>query len=209
MLHAVHRYPDARRFFGINCGFLGFLMNDMAGEPDDVVAEVIAHIAADRLLEQDFPCLQVTGAGEEGFALNDVYLERQTGQTCHLRLVVNGIEIVSRMVCDGIIAATPLGSTAYSLSAGGPACHPLVNAIQVTAICPHTPRLAPLLLPPDARIEVEVLDAERRPARVVTDGVELGPAQRLSIRYAQRTARLCFLPGHDFTTTLVRKILHP
>ena len=94
-----------------------------------------------------------------------MYVERQVGQTCHLRVTVDDVEVVGRMVCDGIVAATALGSTAYSFSAGGPAAHRCVRAIQLTAICPHTPRLAPLMLPPASRVRVEVLDRGASAAR--------------------------------------------
>jgi len=144
----------------------------------------------------------------EALALNDVYVERQ-GQTCHLRVTVNDVEVVRKMVADGIVAATPLGSTAYSFSAGGPAAHPLVHAIHLTAICPHIPRLAPLVLPPSARIRIEVLDADERPARAVADGVPREDVRRVDIVSSGDSVRLAYKHGHDFTATMIRKILHP
>ncbi len=96
----------------------------------------------------DFPRLEVTiengaAAPPPDFAVNDVYAERMTGKTANLRLTINGVRIVERMVTDGFVVATALGSTAYSFSAGGPACHPLVRAIHVDTDLPaHAP--APL-----------------------------------------------------------------
>ena len=104
---------------------------------------------------------------------------------------------------------TPLGSTAYSFSAGGPAAHPLVAAIHLTAICPHIPRLAPLLLPPSATIRVEVLDPVERPARAVADGVPFEDVHTVEIASSGDSVRLAYRDGHDFTLTMIRKILHP
>lgn len=212
MLHSIHNQDAQGDFFGINCGNLGFLMNDMEGEPQEVVLSLVESLRSGRLRRQAFPCLHLDAEGPEGriedFAVNDVYVARETGQTVHLRVVVDGVEVVSRLICDGLIAATPLGSTAYSFSAGGPAAHPLVQALQLTAICPHSPRLSPMVLPPQTRVEVEVQSSERRPARVSVDGQDRGRVQRLTVSPSPRNVHLCFTERHDFTGTLVRKILH-
>ncbi len=213
MLRAIHAHGPLHSYLGINCGYLGFLMNDMAGEPDAVARAVAGVLEAEGYVSHGFPRLQVRaispdGDDFEGAAVNDVYVERQTGQTCHLRVTVDGVEAVKRMVCDGLIAATPLGSTAYSFSAGGPAAHPLVRATQLTAICPHTPRLAPLVLPHTSPIHIEVLDWEHRPARCVIDGEPLGNVEQVDVRGSDVSVRLCFLAGHDFTRTMFEKIVH-
>jgi NAD+ kinase len=140
-------------------------------------------------------------------AVNDIYLERMSGQTAHLRLHVDGVQLVERLVCDGIIASTALGSTAYHYSASGHACHPRVPAIHLTPICPHAPRMAPITLPETSVIEVQVLDSDKRPVRVVSDGVDHGPVRRVEIKTDPQGVNLAFLEGHDFTATLVRKIL--
>jgi NAD+ kinase len=212
MLRAIHDHGGEWRYFGVNCGYLGFLMNDMAGEPADVARQLVDLFAAERWFTTSFPRLRaratmVDGTTLDALATNDVYVERMSGQTCHLRVVVDGVEAVSRLVCDGIIAASPLGSTAYSFSAGGPACHPLLRGIQLTAICPHAPRLAPLILPDTAVVHVEILDPERRPARAAVDGVQHGPVASVEVRASGEHVRLGFATGHDFTATLIRKIL--
>ena len=212
MLRAIHHHGPQHSYLGINCGYLGFLMNDMVGEPDHVARVVASILEAEGYVAHGFPRLQVraiTPDGDEieGAAVNDVYVERQSGQTCHLRVTVDGVEAVGRMVCDGLIAATPLGSTAYSFSAGGPAAHPLVRATQLTAICPHTPRLAPLVLPHTSPIHIEVLEPKLRPARCVIDGEPLGNVEQVDVRGSDLMVRLCFLDGHDFTRTMFEKIV--
>ena len=212
MLHCIHQHRAQGDFFGINCGNLGFLMNDLEGESDAVVAAVVASVQSGQLRRHSFPCLQLHAQGPGGdildFAVNDVYVARETGQTVHLRVTVDGVVVVSRLICDGLIAATPLGSTAYSFSAGGPAAHPLVQALQLTAICPHSPRLSPMVLPPNTVVEVEVEAPERRPALVSVDGEDRGRVHRLTVSPAPHRVQLCFTQSHDFTGTLVRKILH-
>ena len=216
MLAAIHERGRDRRYLGINCGNLGFLMNDAAGEPAEVAREVLARVVDAQLQERAFLCLRVRWEPPEGaeipvdpsdFAINDVCLTRASGQTCHLRVEVDGVEVVSRLICDGLIAATPLGSTAYSFSAGGPAAHPSLEALHLTAICPHLPRLPPMVLPPRTRITVEARYPDHRPAHLSVDGVDRGPARWMEVSVDPARLRLCHLPGHDLTATLVRKIV--
>ncbi len=212
MLRAIQKHGPEPVYLGVNCGHLGFLMNDFTGDTAQVAAAVTALVQEQRWVAHTFPRLRMTAESAHGqfeaAALNDVYVERQ-GQTCHLRVTVDGVEVVRHMVADGIVAATPLGSTAYSFSAGGPAAHPLVRAIHLTAICPHIPRLAPILLPPTSVIRVEVLDPATRPARAVADGVPFEDVRTVEITSSGDAVRLAYREGHDFTATMIRKILHP
>ena len=212
MLRAIDRHGPGLRYLGVNCGRLGFLMNDVEGPADAVAAHIVDAVRAGAVHTHAFPRLSMEahdtdGVRHDGHALNDVYVERMLGQTCHLRVVVDGVEVVRHMVCDGIIAATALGSTAYTFSAGGPAAHPRLRAMALTAICPHTPRLHPLVLPLESVVEVEVADPARRPARAVADGKPVPNVQRVVIRGDARAVGLCFLAGHDFTATMIRKVL--
>ena len=214
MLRAVHRHGGRYAYLGVNRGNLGFLMNDVAGTPAEVAIAVTEALRSEGYTRTAFPRLRVRArlVSEEiveDLAVNDTYLERMSGQTCHLRVTVDGVVAVERMVADGIVVATPIGSTAYSFSAGGPAAHPLARAMVMTAICPHTPRLAPVVLPAGSRVRIEVLDAEHRPARVVVDGGQHGPVAEVEVRGGGDEVTLCFLAGHDFTATMIRKILHP
>jgi len=212
MLGAIHEHGATPAYLGVNCGLIGFLMNDMPGEPATAAASVARALRDGAWSAFSFPRLRMTahcrdGSTHTSLAVNDVYVERQTGQICHLRVTVDGREVVGRMSCDGLIMATPLGSTAYSLAAGGPAAHPLLEAIQMTAICPHAPRLAPITLPRSAVIRVEVLDPEHRPARAVADSRAVPDVVAVEVTLAGDPVRLAFLTGHDFTATLIRKIL--
>lgn len=209
LLRTVEQHGFDRAWLGLNAGHLGFLLND-ATDPE-VVAELLA---LSRWAVYDFPLVEAQITLEDGServerAINDVYLERMTGQTARLRLVIDGHEVVEQLVADGLIFATALGSTAYAFSAGGQPFHPLLKVLQVTPICPHRPRLPSVALPHEAVAEVEVLDEGWRPVRAVADGRALDHVQRVRIRIADKAVRLAYLEHHDFTGQMLRKIVHP
>lgn len=208
LLHTVARLGTAPTYLGLNAGTLGFLLNDVDGREDEVLELLAAQawsVRAYPLLEARVTCMD--GATHDLVAMNDIYLERSTGQTTRLTVRIYGQVVVDPLVADGIIFATALGSTAYTLSAGGLACHPTLHVLCVTPICPHAPRLPPLVLPPDARAEVEVGVPDRRPVRAVADGRAIEDITHVSLGYGTQQVRLALLDGHDFTQAMVRKIL--
>lgn len=214
MLRTIRDLGDRWTFLGLNCGRVGFLMNDV-----DEPAQVRERIVQGRYQIHALPRLALRArvappegadaAGQEvsSLAVNDVFVERMTAQSCHLRVSIDGKVVVERLVCDGLVVATALGSTAYSLSAGGPACHALLPTLHVTPICAFTPRLVPMVLPLSSRVDVEPVDAEWRPVRAVADGVGFPHVTALRIEDSGTEVRLAYLEGHDFTATLVRKVL--
>jgi NAD+ kinase len=194
-------------YLGLNAGMLGFLLND-ADDLDAVAEQLerrdwVAHAFPRLALEAEGP----DGQRYEAHAINDLYVERSTGQTAHLRVSVDGSMVVDRLICDGLIVATALGSTAYNYSVGGVPCHPTSGVLQIAPISPHAPRLSPLVLPLRARIAVEALSVGRRPVRVVADGQDLGPVERVRVAAGASQVRLAFLGGHNFTETLISKVL--
>ena len=208
MLQSIREVGTNHVFLGINAGRVGFLLND----PEDFEAMVDA-LESHAWTVHTFPRLRMLahtsdgGIPTEALAVNDVYLERMSGQTAHLQIEIDNVRVVDRLVCDGIIASTALGSTAYHFSASGHACHPGVRAIHLTPICTHSPRLAPITLPAEAKIAIECMGAEKRPVRAVADGVGHPNVSRIEIERATVDVRLAFLDGHNFTATLVEKIL--
>lgn len=207
MLHAVRQHGTGRTYLGLNAGHVGFLLNDI-----DDIGRVATLLAEGRYDPWSYPLLAArmttqTGEVVDELAINDVYMERMTGQTARLALAINGEPIVETLVADGIIFATALGSTAYTYSAGGPAAHPALRTLFVTPICAHRPRLAPLALPADARATVDVHAVETRPVRAVADGRETDHVVKVEVGFSDETVELAYLEGHDFTRTLVRKLL--
>lgn len=207
LLRVIAEEGTAYTYMGINTGTLGFMLNDVedfSKSMDQIRSGSWKAFSVPRLAME---ATNNSGGSFSALALNDVTLQRMSGQTTHLRVWVDGVRAVDRMVCDGLIVSTALGSTAYSFSAGGPACHPNLRLMQLTAICPHMPRLPPITLPLDSVVEVEVLDSEKRPARVATDGIDHPEAVRLRVVHAQADVRLAFLDQHDATATLIRKVI--
>ncbi|MBN1337019.1 MAG: NAD(+)/NADH kinase [Deltaproteobacteria bacterium] len=213
MLRTLRDLDPRLVFLGLNCGRVGFLMNDVTTVEDVAVrltgglwdVHTLPRLRLSALL------LEEDAQGEprrvQATALNDVYVERTTSQTCHLRLWIDGIAVVERLVCDGIVVATALGSTAYSMSAGGPACHAGVPSLHVTPICAFSPRLPPMSLPLSTRVRIEPLHPRRRRVRAVADGLGTPPVVDIEVEDAASDARIAFFTGHDFTATLFRKVL--
>lgn len=210
MLHTVAQHGLDKTYLGLNAGRIGFLMNDV----DDWEGTL------DRLRRRAweawaFPVLHATLTLEDGtvrevHAINDVALERSTGQTAHLGLTLDVRQVVDRLVADGIVFCTALGSTAYNFSAGGPACHPTLPMLGVTAVAPHHPRLAPIVLHATATGRVQVHDAHRRPVRAVADGVTIADnVSTVVVRIGPKKVRFAWLEGNDFTARMITKILRP
>jgi NAD+ kinase len=209
LLHVVHSRGIHDTYLGLNAGHLGFLLNDVDNW------DAIAHRIENRKWKAwEFPLVHATIQCQDGRivterAVNDIYLERMSGQTARLELIVDKEQAVETLVCDGVVFATALGSTAYTYSAGGPVCHPTLDVLAVTPICPHKPRLAPFALPSSAKVEVNVQRGEYRPVRAVADGRDTDHVQSVQLALSQEKVRLAYFLNHDFTSLMVRKILHP
>lgn len=207
MLHTVHAHGFDRLYLGLNAGTLGFLLNDASDL--DVVVSVLER---DAWTEHRFPLLEAhvrTGSAQptRAYAMNDVYLERSTGQTSRISLAIDGHPVVEQLSADGLILATALGSTAYSFSAGGSPCVPSLPVMCVTPICPHKPRLSPFVLPYGSRASIEVFSPERRPVRVVIDGRDFEDVRSMKVGPTEHQVRMAYLEGHDFTGEMVAKLL--
>ncbi len=146
---------------------------------------------------------------DAGLALNEIVVANgPLSRVLHLRTSVDG-KYVTTYAADGIIIATPTGSTAYSLSAGGPLVHPRLQALLVTPICPHTLTSRALLVPPDAEVTVIVERDPQDMVRVTIDG-QLGfPLQsqdEIHVRRAPHQARFLSVGGADFYDKLQSKL---
>ncbi len=208
MLHAIARHGFEHTYLGINAGHLGFLLNDIEGDWE----RICTALRERTWTAHQFPTVQAKvwcadGSQTDLTAVNDVYLERCTGQTARLALSINEHRVVEALTADGIIFSTALGSTAYTFSAGGPACHPTLQMLSVTPICPHRPRLSPFALPRDATARVDVIHPKKRPIRAVADGSPVENVIAVEVGLGDTEVTLAYLPGHDFTAQMIRKIL--
>ena len=157
------------------------------------------------LLEADLVC--VNGETRREQAINDVGLFRAGGHACKLRIAVDDQVVVECMSGDGLLVATALGSTGYSFSAGGTPHHPEVPTLLMTPICPHRPKLSPVALPMHSVVQVEVLNADRRPVNAMADGRSVADVSSMKVGYGDDAVKLAYLEGHDYTRNLVEKIL--
>ena len=212
MLRAVRLVGDADvPVLGVNYGKLGYLAEV---EADNAIAALQRVQAGEYAIEERMR-LSVSlhcGGGKStatmnlGGVLNEVVLEKlQSGHTVQLSVSVNG-KFFTNYVADGIILATPTGSTAYSMSARGPIVAPSHEAIILTPVSPHMIFDRPLILPPDAKISIEVL--EGRPAETATDGKKqpsLAPGDSLLCQKSPHPARLVTFAERDFLAVLKEK----
>jgi NAD+ kinase len=172
MLEALHRTLASRRpIYGMNRGSVGFLMNDYdeSGLLERIAAaeQAVIHPLAMRALD-------AAGAVHEAIAINDVYLLRQTYQSAKLRILIDGKVRMAELLCDGILVATPAGSTAYNLSAHGPIIPLSGEVLALTPISAFRPRRwRGALLSHNDKVTFEVLEAEKRPVSAVADNVEV------------------------------------
>ncbi len=199
---------------GINLGSLGFLTSVSAAGIEDGLRQVLGGrcaIEERRTLEAEVR--SPNGEVRDSYrVLNDVVVH-STGaaQVLLLDLLVgpqDDLDEIGSFVGDGVILATPTGSTAYSLSAGGPIVVPEMNCFLVTPILPHTLAVRPLVVPGNEEITVTALD-RREPLFLTADGQEGGPVghlDRVVVRMGTVRVRLVRLPGHSFFATLRQKL---
>jgi len=172
MLQTLHKQRDSGiPIYGMNRGSVGFLMNEYATED---LKERIA--AAERVVIHplSMETVGVDGKKESARAFNEVSLLRQSYQAAKLKIAIDGKVRLEELISDGILVATPAGSTAYNLSAHGPILPlnaPLLALTPLSAFRPRRWRGA--LLPEHARIEIDVLEADKRPVSAVADHFEV------------------------------------
>ncbi|NHZ70605.1 MAG: NAD(+) kinase [Proteobacteria bacterium] len=180
---------------GVNVGRVGYLAEFEEGEIDDLASA----IASDTFAVEPHNTLAVEAGGHTGFAINDVVLEKVVSQRIiEVAVRVNGRDLASYRT-DGMIVATPLGSTAYSLSAGGPVVDPSLDALILTPVAPHSLLTRPIVLAPDAVVTLSVQVS--RPARINIDGRELcivQPGAEVRILRGPATAGFLSLGRHPF-----------
>ena len=197
VLHTLGLLGDAAvPVAALNAGTLGF----MSCAPADQLETLLECLTAGRYRIEERIMLSAAVQGNPSYhALNDVVVARgASGRIITLDLTVNGNPVTSYK-CDGLIVSTPTGSTAYSLSAGGPILMPETRAIVVSVICPHTLSSRPLVLPDSAVIEVTVRKTTH-PLLLSIDGRDestLPPGEKITIARSPRIARIVQLHHHN------------
>ena len=210
ILHLVGQLGDnIKPVFGINIGALGFLTCSNSS----AYAEAVECIAAGKMVFSERTLLDVAvkNPGSENSrmtGLNDVVLSRgEVSRLIRLQTSVNG-EVLTEFNADGLIIATPTGSTAYSLSAGGPILAPESGAFVITPICPHVLTNRSIIVDEDAVIEIEVTEREY-PVFLTVDGREplrIETGTRVEIKKSGRVLPLASLPGVSFFGVVRQKL---
>jgi NAD+ kinase len=181
MLETLHRFLSKRvPIFGMHRGSVGFLMNPY--RPDGLVERVAA--AQPVVLHP----LEMNAAGEQGarhraLAFNEVSLLRESRQAAKLRVSVDGVVRIDELMADGILLATPVGSTAYNLSAHGPIIPLGAGVLALTPISAFRPRRwRGALLPHQARVRIDALETDKRPVSAVADFTEVRDVVTVDVR---------------------------
>ncbi|MCW6507619.1 NAD kinase [Hyphomicrobiales bacterium BP6-180914] len=205
MLQALHKAMELRKpIYGMNRGTVGFLMNEYA--VDDLIGRIAAakpSIVHPLVMSAE----TVDGSIVTARAINEVALWRQSYQAAKMRVSVDGKERLDELVADGMMIATPAGSTAYNLSANGPILPldaPLMALTPISAFRPRRWRGA--LLPDRAKVTIDVLEAEKRPVASTADQVEVKNVIRMTV-WMDHQMGLVLLhdPGHSLDERILRE----
>ncbi|MCH8158971.1 MAG: NAD(+)/NADH kinase [Proteobacteria bacterium] len=211
MLYASSRARDANApILGINRGRLGFLADVTPAEMIDSVDHVLrGDYTTDSRLMLEARLLASSGEEITAVALNDVVLQRsETGRMVDFETRISG-RYVNTHSGDGLIVATPTGSTAYALSCGGPIIEPQLDAIVVVPVCPHTLTDRPIVISANQSIEVRLIERDDTKAEITVDGLSMGsirPDDKLLICAANDRVTLVHPPGYDFYEILRSKL---
>ena len=198
LLQTVHRYlNDGIPIFGMNRGSVGFLLNEYS---ETSLIERI--LKSESTLISPLRMNALTRAGEHRTALafNEVSLLRQTHQGAKLRILIDGKVRLEELMCDGIMVATPAGSTAYNLSAHGPIIPLTAKALALTPISAFRPRRwRGAILPHTARVRIEALEVEKRPIGAAADSFDVRDVVSVDIAEAEDLkATLLFDAGNGY-----------
>ncbi len=195
---------------GVNIGTLGFL-TACTDEDVDLLSEAVANQSMG-IVERSMLSVQMMeegGAEHEFLALNEVVLMRgETGRLVSLEARVDG-EILNHYRADGLIVATPTGSTAYSLAAGGPLMGPDAGVFVLTPICPHSMSNRSLVVGENSVVELSPCGRNEEPILFTVDGRDILRIEKQSVVKVschEKSLRLVRLPGHSFYETLRQKL---
>ena len=205
MLQTLHRFMEAPKpIYGMNLGTVGFLMNEFSDQDLLQRLEAARPSIIHPLIMRAY---DTKGAMTTARAINEVSLLRQTSQAAKLKISVDGAVRLSELIADGVLVATPAGSTAYNLSANGPIVPlgaPLMALTPISAFRPRRWRGA--LLPDRARVTIEVLEADKRPVAATADHFEIRRVRQVEIE-TEHAKSLILLhdPGHSLDERILRE----
>lgn len=203
MLETLHRFMNTGiPIYGMHRGSVGFLMNDYdeAGLLERLTGAEMTRVHPLAMTARD-----ADGRTHERLAINEVSLFRATHQAAKLRISIDGKVRLQELVSDGVLVATPAGSTAYNLSLQGPIIPIEAPLLALTPISPFRPRRwRGALLSNQARVEIEVLEPEKRPVNASADNDEIRRVVHVGIKESRAHELLMlFDPGHSLDERII------
>lgn len=214
MLHTLHRlHPYNKPFYGINCGSLGLLMND---SPEDLPPEELLKTILEDTREVASSPLkaifkhQNSDKAQTALAFNEVSLLRSEGTAVHLQISINGEVRCQKLVADGALVATSLGSSAYNHACGGPIFPLESDIVALTAINPFSPAtFRSALLKGDVQVVIKPLEPQIRPVNLFCDFIKHEDVSEVTIERAKNVvARILFNNSEDLASKIYRAQFH-
>ena len=196
MLQTLHKSMDRKLpVYGMNCGSVGFLMNDFH---DGDLLERLEKARPKDIFALSMLATDIEGVEHRALALNEVSLFRSTFQAAKIEIIVDGETRLEELICDGVLLSTPAGSTAYNLSVQGPILPIDSPLLALTPISPFRPRRwRGAILHNNARVTFRSLEADKRPISAVADNVEFKNIVEVEVHECRsKKVTLLFDPGH-------------
>lgn len=217
LLYATKTLNNLRApLLGLNTGQVGFLMNDLKNN-EKFLKTLVQKIKKNKFEIKSYPLISCKTDKKHLLVFNDLALLSSSDktarfQTVRLDMYLDKTKLI-RYSGDGLIVSSPIGSTAYSLSARGPAVHHDVRCLLITPNNPHPAAqfrslLFPLVLPPKTKIKISVVGHKKRPVRLVADGADLGLVQEIIVTTSRESIRLAHLEN-NYIKNLAKKIINP
>lgn len=209
MLQALHRSLRHKTpIYGMNLGTVGFLMNQY--RPNGLVTR-LRNARRISLVPLRMQATTTRGQKREAIAINEVSLFRSSRQTARIAIAVDNKQRLPELNCDGVMVATPAGSTAYNLSVHGPIIPLGTGLLALTPISAFRPRRwRGALLPRRARVEFTVLDPRKRPVSATADSLEIANVARVAVTEANDIElTLLFDPEHDLEERILKEQFAP
>ncbi len=205
MLETLHRYLQRGvPIYGMHRGSVGFLMNgyEAPGLRERLARAELVHIHPLEMRARD-----KAGAEHVALAINEVSVLRETRQAAKLRITIDGVVRVEELTADGILVATPVGSTAYNLSAHGPIIPLGAGILALTPISAFRPRRwRGALLPHSAQVRFDILEADKRPISAVADYTEVRDVLSVAVRETREvTLSMLFDPEHNLEERVLKE----
>jgi NAD+ kinase len=205
MLQALHKFMSSGLpIYGMNRGSVGFLMNDYSEKklPERLHEAELTSIRPLKMVAKS-----QDGKVHQGLAFNEVSFLRQRSQAAKLHITIDGQTRLDELICDGLLVSTPVGSTAYNLSAHGPILPIGSSLLALTPISAFRPRRwRGAILPHNAKVIITVLEHEKRPVAAVADHIEVRNVGTVEIAEdKKRSVKMLFDPGHSLAERVLNE----